>query len=276
METRELDRIRFITRHFHDLQGLRYGVPLGLVLLGWGGPPIVRTAAILGALLLAMGMKRYYSSFGVVERQPADPATEVYPVSVYSPAGPIPRLQVRQQVPSMTRPFLVTVTLALVLFVYFQALPSNILIQGNEALGQHPTVVSAPGLFYAPPWITQWGYPHGGLVRPPSMRRAVLAQTMYVFCGSLFLGVWLWRNRRRSQSPHLALAVLLLGLAALGTSLAYVARKDGDIAPLLDFLLPALVYPGVALLVCGASAVLAGLFDHWQLVHALGRPCEED
>ena len=108
------------------------------------------------------------------------------------------------------------------------------------------------------------------------MRRAVVAQAMYVFFGSLFLAVWFWRKREPCQSPHLMLAVLLLGLAALGTSLAFVARKDGQIAPLLDSLLPALVYPGVALLVCGASAVLAGLFDHWQLVHALGRPGEED
>ena len=37
MKTPDLDRIRFITRHFNDLQGLRYWVPLGLVILGLGG-----------------------------------------------------------------------------------------------------------------------------------------------------------------------------------------------------------------------------------------------
>jgi hypothetical protein len=31
MVIRELERIRFITQHFNDLQGLRVGVPLGLI-----------------------------------------------------------------------------------------------------------------------------------------------------------------------------------------------------------------------------------------------------
>jgi hypothetical protein len=104
------------------------------------------------------------------------------------------------------------------------------------------------------------------------MLRAVFAQAMYVLYGSLLLGVWLWRERSRSQSHHLALAILLLGLSALGTSLGFLARQDGEIARSIDPLLPALVYPKVALLLCGSSMVLAGLLDHWQLVRTLGRP----
>lgn len=36
MESPDLDRIRFVTHHFQDLQGLRYGVPMGLVALSGG------------------------------------------------------------------------------------------------------------------------------------------------------------------------------------------------------------------------------------------------
>lgn len=276
-EAEILDRIRFVTQHFHDLQGLRHWVPLGLVTLGWGGPALLRIASILGALLMAMRAKRYYgNTFGVVEGQAVDPDPEVYPVSIFSPAGTIPRLGGPWRMPALARPLLLTVTLAMVLFAYFQAVPANMLVLGDESLGQHPRVVSTSDPFYSPPWVTQWSYPNGAPVRPPSMRRAVAAQAMYVLYGSLFLGLCLWRKRDAFRGPHPALAVLLLGLASLGTSLAFVARKDGGLAPFLDFFLPALVYPGVALLVCGASTVLAGLFDHWQLVHALGRPCKED
>jgi hypothetical protein len=41
-------------------------------------------------------------------------------------------------------------------------------------------------------------------------------------------------------------------------------------SPIINFLSPALVYPGVALLLCGSAMSLAGLLDHWQLARALG------
>jgi hypothetical protein len=272
MKTQDLDRIRFITRHFNDLQGLRYWVPLGLVTLGLGGPALLRVVSILGAGLLMLGAKRYYrATFGRVERRPVEPAAELYPVSVYSPAGPIPRLAGFRLVTPVARHFLVTMTAAVVVFTYFQAIPPNILVQGNESLGQHPQVYRELFPTYGPPIIVPPAYPHGGSVRPPSMLRAVFAQTLYLLCGSLFLGAWLWRERRRSQGHHLALAVLLLGLAALGTSLGFLARADGAIPGTLDLLLPALVYPGIAVLLCGSSMVAAGLLDHLQLVRALGR-----
>jgi hypothetical protein len=93
METPDLERIRFITRHFNDLQGLRYAVPLGLVLLAWTGSPLLRGAGCAGALLLALWAGRHYrSAFGAVERQPLDFDAEVYPAPIFSPAGPTPRL----------------------------------------------------------------------------------------------------------------------------------------------------------------------------------------
>lgn len=269
METRDLERIRFVTRHFNNLQGLRYGVPLGLITLAWEGPALQRLVLLLGALLLVLGTKRYYRrTFGEVEQQPADRAAELYPVPLFSPAGPLSRLEGFQQVTPIARHFLAMVTVALLLFTYFQAIPPNFLVQGEESLGQHPQVLRESTPFLGPPLIKVL---EGGVARAPSMLKAVFAQTMYVVYGSLFLGVWLWRGRRWSQGHHLALAVLLLGLSALGTSLGYIARGDGKIDRTLDQFLPALVYPGVALLFCGSSMILAGLLDHWQLVRALGR-----
>lgn len=274
-EAANLDRVRFVTQHFQNLQGLRLLVPLGLATLGWRGPWALRGGAVLAAFLLALGARRYYrNAFGVAEG-PGETSLEVYPVSIFSPAGAIPRLEASRGVPARAWPFLATLLLATLVFAYFQVVPSNMLVLGNEAHGQHPRIVATSEVFYSAPWVTRWRYPHGAEVRPVSMQKATDAQALYVVYGSLFLSVWLWRRGKRSGA-HLALAAGLLGLAALGTSLAFVARTDGALAPFLDSLLPALVYPGVALLLCGVSAVLAGLFDHWQLVHALGRPCEEN
>jgi hypothetical protein len=268
METPDLERIRFITRHFNDLQGLRYGVPLGLVLLAWTGPPLLRGAGCAGALLLALWAGRHYrSAFGAVERQPLDFDAEAYPASIFSPAGPIPRLAMPPRATPVAKRFLVTALLAGVVFAYVQALPpGNFVVQGDE----HPRLLPQTEPVYAPPFVSPWAYPHGREMMPPSMFQAVLAQTVYLLAGCLFLTLWLWRRCDTSQSPYLALAVLLLGLAALGTTLGFHVNQEGSIAPLLDRLLPALVYPQVAALLCGGALILAGLFDHWQLARTLG------
>jgi hypothetical protein len=273
MEIRDLERIRFTTQHFHDLQGLRFGVPLGLAVLGLESPTLPRFALFLGALLLILAAKRHYRRFGEVER-PVHPDMDLYPVSIFNLAGPISRLHGRRQVTPVARFLLVTALLLVLPFAYFQALPPNIVVQGDASLGQHPQVTLEPAPYFGPAWITE--YPNGGQMRPPSMLRAVFTQTAYVFSGALFLGLWLWRGRRLSQSYHLALAVPLLGLAALGTSLGFLARADGEVPRILDLVLPALVYPAVALPLCGATMVLAGLLDHWQLVRVLGWPEAEE
>src|SRR5215210_1855316 len=251
MVTRDLDRIRFITRHFNDLQGLSVWVPLGLVALGVGAPAPLRAVVLLGALLLTLGAKRYYrNTFGEVDLEPADSTAELCPASIFSPAGQSSRIEGFRQVTPIARHFLITVT-----------------------LGQHPQVLLEPAPFFGPPLIKILA---GGVVRSPSMLRAVVAQSMYALYGSVFLGVWFWRGRRWSQNHHLVLAALLLGLSILGTSLAYIARPDGMIDPNIDLILPALVYPGMALLLCGSSMILAGLVDHWQIVRALGPRTEEE
>src|SRR6476661_1093435 len=94
MESQELDRIRFVTRHFNDLQGLRYMVPLGLMTLSVGGtthfsswPMVLRGAFILAALVLMLRAKAYYRrTLGEVEPAPAY-AEELESFS-FSPVGP--------------------------------------------------------------------------------------------------------------------------------------------------------------------------------------------
>ena len=270
MQTPDLERIRFITRHFNDLQGLRYGVPLGLILLGWQGPPLLRVAGVVGAALLALGARRYYRrSFGAVEQQPAEPEMELYPASIYSPAGPIPRLAMPPRaITPVARRFLLTSLLAMTVFAYVQALPPGMfVVQGD---GSHPRILPASEPVYAPPWLSRWAYYHGGEIMPPSMFRAVVAQTIYLLAGCFFLTLWLWRRRHLTQSPHLILSVLLLALTTLGTTLGFHVNDTGAIGPTLDRLLPLLVYPGMAALLCGGALILAGLFDHWQLARTLG------
>lgn len=76
----------------------------------------------------------------------------------------------------------------------------------------------------------------------------------YALFGAMFLGAWIWRQCRLSQSYYLGLGVLLLALAVPGPSAVF---------------LPALAATG-ALIVCGTVLILAGLLDHRQLVRTLG------
>jgi hypothetical protein len=279
MEPQDLDRVRFVTRHFNDLQGLRWAVPLGLVALSLGGsihfagwPAYAVLLTALGALLLRLGARRWYThSFGTVDAQPAYVPGELHTLSIYSPAGPTQRLVGFQQMRPVTRHFLATIGLMVTLIYLFEYVPPNLVITGSEAMGRHPQVQPVSPDVYDPP--IEWMAALGGLFKSPGTFRAVYAQVAYAFFAAIFLAVWLWRERRPSQRYHLVLGALLLGLALLGASLGFFAR--GGPPPAVDFLLPALVYPGIALLLCGAALVAAGLLDHFQLVRALGRPVED-
>lgn len=270
METRDLERIRFVTEHFNDLQGLRIWVPLGLITLGWGGPMLLRVVSMMGAILLMLGARRYYrNAYGEVEQPLVDPV----PVPVFSLTGPVSRLDQPRMTPA-ARHCLTTLALAGVLFSIFQVIPSpHFMIKGNESLGEHPRVVPEGALFFGPAW--RGHYEKACAKKSPSVQRVVLVQMLYVFSSFAFLGVWFWRERRDSQSHHLMLGFLLLVLSMLGTSIGFFAGREGAVARSIDLLLPALVYPGVALFLCGSSMVLAGLVDHWQLVRAMGPRVED-
>lgn len=71
MDVRDLDRIGFVTRHFHDLKGLQMLVPLGMMYLMQGLTPLfdrlpaavgfaVMAINFAGAMLLMFASKRYY------------------------------------------------------------------------------------------------------------------------------------------------------------------------------------------------------------------------
>lgn len=282
MNAGELDHIRFATRHFNDLQGLRYAVPLGLVTLTLGGvihfaswPAFLLIPAAAAALLLAFGAGRYYRRvYGVVQAEPAYPAGELQGLSIYSPAGPTPRLVGFQQLTPRARHFLALLLLTAGLCWVLQLTSRNVAVAGNETAGQHPRIHSAAPIEYDP--YLGWLSAFDGIYKPPGTVRAIYGQMAYAVFGAFFLGLWLWREHRPSQRHHLALAVLLLGLSVLGTSLGLVVREDGGVGPILDFLAPVLVYPGVALLLCGAAMILAGLYDHWQLARALGGSALEE
>jgi hypothetical protein len=241
METRELDTIRFVTQRFNDLQGLRFLVPLGLIVLSgvemthftsWP-VALLRAALLLGAFSLMLGAGRYYRrSFGEVERPPVYLAAEASLPSIFNPAGVAPRLESTRTAIPATRRVMLMLGLAPSLYLLFQFLFWPPWIKINSDLVYEPFFNSLP------------------LSTPELL--ALVAPLLYALSGSLFLGLWWSRERRLCQTHHLALGILLAGLAVFGAG--------------------AVTRPGAALFLCGAATVLAGLLDHWQLVRVLGRP----
>src|SRR5215210_26593 len=282
MDTRDLDRIRFVTRHFNDLQGFRYWVPLGLLTLSVGGTtyfdnlPLVALRALLflGAVLVAFGARRYYrNTFGQIDHQAVRPTLQLSPVSIFSPAGPTPRLEGFPLVAPAMRPLLLTMGLALFLFFILQAISPTISIVESQSLAEPPWL-TLDSVFLAEPAYTR-GIQSvlSGRLIPSSAAKAVVTQAIYALCGSLFLGVWLWRERRLSQSYYLILGAPLLGLSVVGTFLGYFVYEEREpVIRTLDLFLPAAIHLWIALLLCGSAMIVAGLLDHWQLVRALGRP----
>jgi hypothetical protein len=273
MTTRDLDRIRFVTRHFHDLQGLRYWVPLGLLTLSVGGTTyfenrpfvILRAAMAIGAVLLFLGARRYYrKAYGEVEWQPVLAPTEFFTLSVFSPAGPVQRLTGSQGVPPVARRFLTTMGAAFALFLILQAISPSFEVNTDESLVQRPWTTMKS-------WMIAW--PVDGELWPMSLStvKALFGQTLYTFFGSFFLGMWIWRERRLYQSHYLAFAILLLGLSMLGASLGAFYGSTGEIARLISLVEPFTIHLWVALVLCGSAMILAGLLDHWQLARTLGR-----
>ena len=186
MELRNLERIRFVTRYFNDLQGLKHLVPLGLVFLGTAGPAWLTAVSFVGALLLAFGARRYYNTFGEVEPPRVQPAAERYALSIL-PIGPAPRIA--PGVPASQRNMLV---LALI-----------------------PPVLLLFSFLFWPPWI---GMESGVIVDPEWGRLPagpVIERMIFLLCGSFFIGVWWLRGRQVPQSYHLAIGLLLSVISIL-------------------------------------------------------------
>jgi hypothetical protein len=272
MESQNLDRIRFVTHHFNDLQGMRYLVPLGLLTLSAGGttyfsswPMLLRCVFILTALVLMFRAKAYYRrTLGEVEPAPA--YAEGLESFSFSPVGPAPRMAGFEPPPAVRHAARI-MGMTFAIFFVSQAITPNIRVEEGDFLGQRYGITLDSVVEAEPSWtrgilsIIQIN------IASDSTVRAVGGQMVLALCGSFFLGMWLWRERRRSQRHHLALGALLLGLSVFGTCLGYFVWEDRELAVrIINVVLPALVHPWVALLLCGAAMILAGMIDHWQLV----------
>jgi hypothetical protein len=278
------DRISFVTRHFNDLQGLRLLVPLGLITLSLGGSAyfdhrallVLRSALLLAGALLLLAAPRYYRRrFGEVEPEGAAAAGELYSLSIYTPAGSLPPVRGAQGMAPRAKFLLLALGVTFTVFFVAQAIAPTVAVEVDDSLAQPPWATMDSVVLFLPDWSRGIDAVLHKPVPGPNTFRAVAGQLLYALCGSLLLGTWLWRGRLRSQSYHLALGLPLLALSITGTFLGYFVWDEGRIANLLNFLLPALVHLWVALLLCGAALIAAGLLDHRQLVRVLGRPVEE-
>jgi hypothetical protein len=269
MNTRKLDHIRFVASHFNDLQGLRYWVPLGLITLSLGGTTyfesvpfrILRAVLFLGAVLLAFAARRYYQKrFGEVEPQSVFLA-ELEALSVYSPAGTFTRLGGGfQEVKPVLRLFSAAMGLAFAVLLALWTMSPSFVIEEDESLLQAPWHALGSVFMAAMDGVGPWW-----------LGKALFGYLLYALFGSLFLAVWLWRGRRASQSYHLVFGLLLLGLSGLGASFGWVLSRNAEPWARLAYSLSPLVsHLWIAVLLCGVSAIVAGLLDHLQLARMLG------
>jgi hypothetical protein len=245
----DLDRIRFVTRHFNGLRGGLNLVALGLLLLPMGtfdfgrGHFVVlfylQIALMFVAVALMLYAKTYYQKrFGeVLEQREELPHQEA--LSIYG-SGTVRRA------------------------VYADMGP-GLLMFGRMLLIGGLGVIVYVGL--------RMVSPTAGM---PSMYDKVLQsyatyqQVLDIFLGALFLGTWISRGRSLSQGYYLALAILVLGIPALGASQGFLlpALQDPGLIRMVRFALPAADDMYMGMLLFGASCLLAGLLDHRQLVRA--------
>jgi hypothetical protein len=278
MSAQNLDRIQFVTRHFNELRGLRYGVPLGLLTLSVGGTTffsnrsllVVRAALALLAIVLFAGSKWYYRrTFGEVESQPVEPEERLGSLSVYSPGGTASWPPLAQGLSPLARRLLVATTLAFVLLISLRAISPAVSIAEDESLVQAPWLALAVPIFMI-----------DGPAMPDSayeVARTLKPQALYALYGSLFLVAWLWRGRRFSQSYYLAFGIPMLWLAALGATLGSLISGAWSprVTSVAEGFLPAVTHFWIALIVGGTAMIVTGLLDHWQIVRVLKPAVEE-
>jgi hypothetical protein len=259
MTSPDLDRIRFVTRHFNELKGLGL-MGSGLLLVGLGVPYFagnslresvlafcVQISLTVSSVVLTFYAKTYYQKrFGEVralgEPMPRQEALTIYSSGVASRsgnAGPGANAW-------LFRRMLLIGAFGLAIYVALRMLSPSIHITGPSAADRQGFAISQ--------------------------------QVIEILIGAHFLSTWIWRECRLSQVYYLALAVVMLGLPALGASLGFIlpALWDHGLIHVARYVLPALNNMRLGQLFCGLSFLLAGLLDHRQLVRALSPALGED
>ena len=275
MNAQSPDRIRFVTQHFNDLQGLRILVPVGLITLSQGvmsfypaWPLLVLYAVtVLGSLTWMLRSGRYYRrTFGEVEQRREELGMEGSSLSIYSPAGAALSVRTPLVKPAVRVLGWTAIAFTLV-FLLRAAVPSAILTTDGSGVD--------PWVQLHPPVVMITDGPE--MPRSLSDLKPILGQSMYAIFGTLFLTMWFLWKRRLPQIYYLVMGALLLGLAVLGVFLGPILSKlwELKIIGIARFFLPPLAHLWLAQILCGASLLLAGLLDHWQIARVL-RPMREE
>jgi hypothetical protein len=256
----DLDRIRFVTRHFNGLKGGLNLVALGLFLLSTGSFYFgrvhfavlfyLRITVIIGSTALMLYAKTYYRKrFGEVleQREEREELLRQEALTIYgSGAG-------RRAV--------------------YADMGPDLLMAGRMLLMWVLGIIVYVGLRRVSPAVSM---PSSDQL-PIFGSFATVQQLMDIVLGVLFLSTWISRGRSLSQGYYLVLALLMLGIPALGASQGFIlpALRDPGLIQLVRFVLPAANDMYMGMLLLGASCLLAGLLDHRQLVRALKPAVEE-
>lgn len=207
MKPPNLDRIRFVARHFNELKGLRLA-GLGLLFLtagagSFGQGPIVaalpvfavRLVLLTGGFVLTLYAKTYYEKrFGEVQSL-SEPIPEA--LTIYS-SGVAPRARYT------TAKYNVWLLPRMLLIGGFCLIVYVALRRTSPAVYVHMQSTSVPAY-------------------------AIGQQLIALALASLFLNSWISRGYRLSQAYYLVLGLLMLGLPALGASMGFV--PDGTPGP---------------------------------------------
>ncbi|HVR08489.1 MAG TPA: hypothetical protein VMW75_10625 [Thermoanaerobaculia bacterium] len=239
MHPQDLDRIRFVTYHFHTLQGLRRAVPglyfltIAIIYAATGPGPLSFALIMISGVptfWLAGRLKSYYANrFGEVERQPP----------------PWVRINVPIISLGLTTPDSGT--------VFLGRTPQCSSVKNPLApRGQHVVGVLALAL-----WCLA-----GSLLiynQAPTVTAVTLLRFFCLGLSAWSIGTWWQRGSSRWQAHYLVVGVLLLGL---------VPSTDASNSILLVWTRESLMSGEYPLL--GAFLTITGLLDHRILVRTMG------
>src|SRR5436305_5180436 len=165
MTTRDLDRIRFVTQHFTELQGLRM-VPFGMIIVCAGlmnffpswprGILLLTLPLFVGSIVMIFWMLSYYRSFGEVKPRPAVLDTELAALSIYGSADPAPLAVERRPMNALWLMPLALLGVALV-FLLRAVLPATPILTDGSGVGPwaqfHAPVLKVLDKPVGPSWM---------------------------------------------------------------------------------------------------------------------------